>query len=235
VERQVLEAMVADLMRNPFWEARYGEKGRRATRQDAGHNLKHLVTAIAVDNPASLADYYRWLRGLLVYRGMCSLHLRQTLDVTGQYLGAALPSHWKYLSAYHNASYQGLDYDQPAAAALQEQAAEIAIATTTRLFSPARLARIHTSGTETERTACLRDNQYHLSYLADALEMQAPQIFEEYITFLIGFLPAMGVPVSSLQESLRIMGEEIYYSLPSDTYPPILAMLDQAIPILKTA
>jgi hypothetical protein len=231
VEWQVAEAMTAELYRGPFWKARYGERGLRFTRQDSELNLKRLATAIAVDNPDSLTDYYRWLRGLLVFRGMCTRHLRETLDCTGRLLKQALPGQWKLIGVYHNASYQGLNYQTASAAALQEQETDIAIAVTNRLFSPARVAHLHTAPTENARQACLRDNLYHLSYLADAVEMAAPAIFENYLSFLNTFMPSLGLPMSGVHEAFQIMSEEIYFSLPSETYEPLLALVDR-VPVL---
>jgi hypothetical protein len=81
-----LEARAAELAtratermyRDEFWVRRFGERGRRHSGEDARHHLTYLVEALrsgGTDPPAVLVGYARWLRQILVARGMCTRHL----------------------------------------------------------------------------------------------------------------------------------------------------------------
>lgn len=69
------QRVLADMYADPFWEVRYGAQGRLHSRNDGVFHVKYLVSALQGDDPALFVTYARWLRDLLVARGMCSRHL----------------------------------------------------------------------------------------------------------------------------------------------------------------
>lgn len=69
--RRVMREIYAD----PFWVARFGDRGVRHSNQDADFHVTYLVQALLADDVEILNRYARWLRTVLVTRGMCTLHL----------------------------------------------------------------------------------------------------------------------------------------------------------------
>jgi hypothetical protein len=222
VQVEVMESVIEEMYRNPFWQQRYGQRGEKQSNKDAAYNLKYLCSAIRMDTTSALEQYYRWLRGALVFRGMCTLHLAQTLDCTARHLTRLLPEDWPEIEPYHVAGCQGLTYQQPTAHALNAHADEIAETATARMFDPP-----HTGDPahETARRACLRDNLYHLAYLADAFEVNKPELFREYLAWVTGFLAQFDVQASSLYGSLKIIRNEIGAVLPNEHSAPVIQLM----------
>jgi hypothetical protein len=223
VEPIVVAAMVAEFARDPFWEARYGERGRKFIRQDSDLNLKQLLTAIATDNPNSLTVYYRWLRGLLVFRGMCTRHLQETLNLIGRELSTRLPGFWERILPYHMGGYAGLEYQQPASRALAAAEERIVQSVIARLFSPVRMMEL--SEGEQLRDASVRALSTLLSYLADAVEVHNEELFAQYLAFLVKHDPPVGKAPADLREWLRLLSDEIYFALPDESRQPVLSVL----------
>ena len=83
--RRALSQAVLDRMyENPFWMERFGERGRRFADEDSDHHVRYLDQALAADDPAIFEKYARWLRAVLVSRGMCSEHLAENFRLLGQ-------------------------------------------------------------------------------------------------------------------------------------------------------
>jgi hypothetical protein len=63
------DALVAHALQamytNPFWEERFGERGRQFARADNHHHLSYLALALRVGSPEPLARYARWLQEVL--------------------------------------------------------------------------------------------------------------------------------------------------------------------------
>src|SRR5690348_11759467 len=80
-DRETLAAqIVAEMYQNPFWEARYGEPGRVRSLEDARYNLSQLASVLELQIPDELVFYYRWLRDVLVVRGMCTQHIVEIIE-----------------------------------------------------------------------------------------------------------------------------------------------------------
>src|SRR4028118_1776652 len=73
----------AGMYTNPFWDARFGERGRRHALEDQRHHLEHLVLALNVDHPELLTEYAKWLQVVLTSRGMCTRHLADNFILLG--------------------------------------------------------------------------------------------------------------------------------------------------------
>ncbi len=57
------------------------------------------------------------------------------------------------------------------------------------------------------RAKCLQDAQYHLSYLNQAIAMDAPELFSEYVRWSRSMLDSRGIAADDLADHLRTMGD----------------------------
>jgi hypothetical protein len=109
--------------RDPFWEDRYGERGRRFANEDAAFHLRYLRDALEAGSQSVLDTYGRWLRDVLVTRGMCTRHLQEHFEhlaaALDRELGDARPG-----EAMRRAA-AALRYEHADAAAVQDAAPEI--------------------------------------------------------------------------------------------------------------
>lgn len=119
LSQQVLDAMYE----NPFWMERYGPRGRQFADEDSLHHISYLDQAIAAGDAGVFEKYARWLRAVLVNRGMCSAHLAENFRRLSQAIAAAgLPD----ATAAHDILARGadsLEYREGDAAGLQAQEA----------------------------------------------------------------------------------------------------------------
>jgi hypothetical protein len=129
---QLVDGVLTDMYPNPFWDDRYGPRGRQLCEEDNHHHLNYLVAAIRTSSPESMALYCKWLQTVLVSRGMCTYHIRQNMERMEDHLRARLPEHWPVIETYHRAGYAGLDYEQPACQALAAVEGPIAVAPSER-------------------------------------------------------------------------------------------------------
>lgn len=60
--------------RDPFWDDRFGTHGRHRSNEDGNFHVSYLVEAL-LGSERTIIQYARWLRAVLVARGMCSRHL----------------------------------------------------------------------------------------------------------------------------------------------------------------
>lgn len=78
-----LDAMTATLVarsleympHDEFWERRYAARAGRFANEDGAFHMRYLADAVRAGSPTVMAQYGKWLRDLLVPRGMCTLHL----------------------------------------------------------------------------------------------------------------------------------------------------------------
>lgn len=84
LSRRCIEAMYRD----PFWQARFGDRGRRHAEEDSAYHVKYVVAALRAGDRAVFENYTIWLRGVLASRGMCSWHLAESFRQLTLALGA---------------------------------------------------------------------------------------------------------------------------------------------------
>jgi hypothetical protein len=72
--------VVAEMYENPFWEDRFGARGRRFAKEDGESHVANLVVALEGRSPPMLASYARWLQRVLTTRGMCSRQLAENFQ-----------------------------------------------------------------------------------------------------------------------------------------------------------
>lgn len=76
--RPLSARVIAEMYQDdPFWETRFGTNGRRHAHNDGDFHASYLAQALHQASPAVMTRYARWLRDLLVARGMCSWHLEE--------------------------------------------------------------------------------------------------------------------------------------------------------------
>src|SRR3954465_800704 len=110
---RALEAMYRD----PFWDARFGERGRRYAREDNVHHIAYLVQALRAASVDLLTNYARWLQRVLTTRGMCSRHIGENFERVAEGIGDAAPAF-----AFLDEAAAALAYDGGPARAVQEAA-----------------------------------------------------------------------------------------------------------------
>ena len=87
--RALSQAVLDRMYQNPFWMERYGVRGRAFADEDSLHHVRYLDEALAADDPAVFVRYARWLRTVLVSRGMCTEHLGENFRLLGAAIEAA--------------------------------------------------------------------------------------------------------------------------------------------------
>ncbi len=227
VRIDLVQSVIDDMYQNPFWEERYGSRGRKQSLVDANYNLSYLITALRQESPNLFRDYYHWLRGVLVFRGMCTQHLRETLDSETRHLKRLLPEGQDKIIEIHQAGYEGLAYVAPASHALWDRAEAIAGAVADQMFEPSRAGNAQI--TPAARRKCIRDNLYHLSYLADTVGLPHPDGFSLYIQWVTEFLASHNVNPDSLMEDIRLLREELRAALPEELAAPFLPVLSDVL------
>lgn len=172
LSERVLEEMYAD----PFWAARYGDRGRRHTRNDGDFHIKYLTEALVADDAAVFAHYARWLRELLVARGMCSRQLAENFTRLATAIDAEPWAERARAVAILHAGAGALRHTTGAAADLE-----------------ALRARTDDAATDTQ-----------LSYLADALAFEQPSWFGAYTAFAASLRPNLGAELAALRRRIAL-------------------------------
>jgi len=158
---------------DPFWWDRYGERGRRFAVEDGMHHFNYVAEAVAAASPALIVKYVRWLRSVLVARGMCSEHLAEGLRIRGRLVGARWSDAGPAVAAF-SAAEAALQYSEGSAAALARVDCQ----------GPAGVVASR-SGVAVE--AVLHDLRVLLSYLGDALAAEDPEILLAQVEWRVGF------------------------------------------------
>jgi hypothetical protein len=202
-----LEAMY----RNPFWEARFGARGRRFAREDNLHHLAYLVQALRAASPDLLTAYSRWLQRVLTTRGMCSRHIGENFERLGEAIRADGIADAALALTLLDAAGAALAYDGGPARAVQDATEAVAARAADAVHArhPEWLARSGTAGW----TCCRAELLYHLSYLADALANARPELFVDYVRWIAGFLERRGIPTEHLREMLTAVDEVLRTAL----------------------
>lgn len=193
--------VLGEMYRDPFWAARFGERGRRFAEEDGQHHLTYLIAALDARDPAVFAKYARWLRSVLTTRGMCTLHVVENLERLARAIDE-LVSDAAEARAVLEAGVAALEYPDRCARELTAGAGAIAarVADELRVSSPSWAARsVGPFGAAHEvRGVC--------SYLADAIQFARPESLAAHAAWMQTSAAAAGAPrehVPALLEALR--------------------------------
>lgn len=198
---ELARAALAEMLKNEFWEARFGERARRHGLQDGLYHVAYLCEALRAGSPAPLEHYARWLQGLLTTRGMCSRHLADNFSTLAEAIGRADVDEAEPAFRYLARATEALRYEDEAPRALQDATWALAGGVVAAVAEPA--------WSDAQRVECVDDLRYHIDYLADAVALGRPQLFAAYVAFIAGFLEPRRTPRATLRRALELLGQQI--------------------------
>jgi hypothetical protein len=214
---ELANKIVAECYRNPFWEARYGERGRARSLEDALHNLDNLSASLRLDLPAELVSYYRWLRDVLAPRGISGEHMREILRAQAAVLAESLlPDQAAITSAWFEHAAASLVYEHPFALAVASGEVEIVAGALGRLAteSAEQGTQLSNEAGQGRREHEAQDLRYYLSYLSDAIALGKPDLFTGYTSWVAGTLAQEGASAAGLRAELRALASELESRIP---------------------
>jgi len=186
-------AAVDDEYRDPFWMDRYGERGRKFALSDGMHHFGYLAEAVRAGSPGVLVKYTRWLRSVLVTRGMCSEHLADGFRIRARKIAAQMWPDGEPALDLLAAAVDALTYEQPPAADLVPLPVDDV------------LPRFTALGLADRR----HDARHLLSYLADALAFERPSLLHEHLAWRVGFERRRGRPARQLHDFLAALASRL--------------------------
>lgn len=210
-QERLAAASVEGMYADPFWFARYGEaRARRFGGEDAVFHVRYLVQALDASDAGILERYARWLQGLLVTRGMCSLHidthflgLRDALEHEGL---TQPPEALEYMDAARAA----LVWPEGPANAVHQELPQLLPQTARALAPPG----------EPPPPALETELRLQFSYLMDALGTQRPALFVEHVRWYAGFWPRRGLE-RGFRELLAAMEQALIHSPTASKTPRV--------------
>jgi methanogenic corrinoid protein MtbC1 len=82
---------------------------------------------------------------------------------------------------------------------------------------------------EAGRVKSLRDEEYHLAYLAEALATADPSLFLEYLQWCKVFFTGLRFPEEAIRVTFTCMRELLHQQLPAELAPLVTAYLDAGL------
>ncbi len=219
---------LARMYENPFWDERFGARGRQFATEDGHHHVKYLLVSLQMNSPDTLTHYAGWLRSVLTTRGMCSRHIMENFARLAEAIRAlSIPQPERATDYLEQASAALLYADGPARQVqlagdeLVERAMECfaadpggAVPDATRRFLQGELS-------------------YDISYLADALALQRPAVLVDHVVWQHGFVERHGVPGTVLARCLGRL-EEALLALPAPAQFQARQHLARAVAALRS-
>lgn len=125
-EARALSSAIADEMfQNPFWEHRYKERASKHTHEDGLFHLQYLEQAYLANDVEIMVSYARWLRTVLVSRGMTTRHLKMNFAILSRKLSDLLQDEARNFVTILDAGERALQYIAGPARELQKHAADL--------------------------------------------------------------------------------------------------------------
>jgi hypothetical protein len=207
---------IGEMYQNPFWQERFGARGREMSDQDSQFHLSYLIQALSSSQPEVLTRYARWLQTLLVSRGMCSRHIHENFERLARAIGDEISEPEPAIELLR-AARQALIYEHGpgrelmlCAEPLAERVVDALWARQPSWFSAASsysslatFESIH----QAERTRCKSDVLDYIAYLADALHAERPELFVAHATWMHGFLARGNGPGARVEETLSALSD----------------------------
>lgn len=207
---------IAEMYQNPFWLERFGARGRDFAEQDGQFHVSYLLQALVASDPGVLVSYARWLQTLLVSRGLCSRHIAENFERLERAIGADIPDA-EPAARYLQAAREALIYESGFAGELQRLAEPLADTALDALASrhPTWFAAASSYSSlasfeaisQAERARCRNDVLDHISYLADAIHTDRPELFANHVRWMRGFLARRHAPWARVEETLFALDE----------------------------
>lgn len=220
------ERVLGEMYKNPFWQERFGERANRHGRQDGRFHIDYLMQAVGSDDVAVFENYARWLQQVLTSRGMSSKHLAENFERLGRAISDERWADGAIAVKVLDAGVSALRYRTGAAREVQEHARVIVVATAEVLYvrHPEWQERWGAAG----RVRCIDDIDYHVSYGADALALELPNVFIDYARWMADFLARRNMPRDHLVETFEVIAAV------HDTPAPLRTLLRDAIGTLAS-
>lgn len=118
-------AIVEEMFQNPFWEHRYRERASKHTNEDGLFHLQYLEQAYLANDVEIMVSYARWLRTVLVSRGMTTRHLKMNFAILSRKLSEMLGGEARNFVTILDAGERALQYIAGPARELQKHAFDI--------------------------------------------------------------------------------------------------------------
>lgn len=183
--------VLEELYRDPFWEARFGARGKTFAAQDGLHHLSHLAQALLAEDPAILTVYARWLQSVLTSRGLCTRHLEQNFLRLAEAIARENLPGGEEAMRYLRLAAAALEY--PGGPPQELQRAALRVAT-------------RAAGVGTEREQWCQEALTQLSYLADSVALRRSETFSAHVTWSAAFLERRGMPRGQFDELIASLG-----------------------------
>lgn len=216
VERMKIEAsdiastVLREVYKNPFWQHRYGERGRKFVEEDAYFHLQYLEQAYVANDAQIMASYARWLRTLLTSRGMTTRHLAENFRFVGIQLSARFGEEAAPLLALLDTAKLALLYDEQPARELQEHSVSIGEKTLEQLsFAHSAWAVRPMEAPGIGASELCADL---LSYTADAVALSRPELYTTYVELLRALLESKGASAAELTELKKTLSSVVFSS-----------------------
>jgi hypothetical protein len=233
---------IAEMYDNPFWQARFGDRGRENADRDGAYHVSYLIQALAANDASVMTNYARWLQTLLVSRGMSSRHIAENFERLSRAIRAEVAEPEPALELLASAT-RALVYDAGPARELQQLAVPLAQAvvdelerTHTAWFAAASsypsLAALD-SIEQAERARFEDEVLDFVAYLADALHAARPELFVGHVLWTQAYQVRRRAPHARVEQTLRALREGLAAPLPGLSVAPELAV--QAALVLDTA
>ena len=197
---------IAEMYQNPFWQDRFGTRGRELTEQDGALHLSYLLQALAASDPSVLTSYARSLQTQLVSRGMCSRHISEHFERLERAIADLVPES-DPAGELLRAARQALTYDEGLGRELQLLSDPLAEKTLDALESrqpswfSAASSYVSMASFESilqaERARWKGDLLELISYLADALRADRLELFSAHVVYSSWFLHASPGPIGA--------------------------------------
>ncbi|NUQ20897.1 MAG: hypothetical protein HOQ09_08040 [Gemmatimonadaceae bacterium] len=203
IARRAMAIMYA----NPFWDDRFGARGRRFAEEDGRRHIAYLCEALRQGSSDSLVHYTRWVQSVLTTRGMCSAHLDENLErVGGIILSEELPD-GHVAVAFLDAGRRALCYAPGPARDIQDASDAIGVEVRRTLSSANPRWRDEWGRDSASRlTATV---EWPVSYLADAVHLGRDDQLAGYLAWLADFAARREIPATSLESFLLALGSAL--------------------------
>lgn len=185
--------VLGEMYANPFWDDRYGARGRRFAQDDGASHVAHLVLALEAHTPEMLVSYGQWLQRVLTTRGMCSRHLDENFE---RLAVAIRDERWEgatLAADYLEQAREGLRRGPEPARSVEEA-------------GPALVQVVVEAGAAGPLPRGIEDVRDVFSYAVDALRNERPDLFAAHLQWFQAWLARRGVDPGALPNLLGVLG-----------------------------